>query len=180
MVTHPWGLREHEQRGDDTAKDFCPHVSPSRGFGDGQVSSAAAEAQGGGLQLCNLQCQGEKSPPGPSSRTLTHLAEAEMLLLAIFTSYFHRGPLTATDWGLHKGTGRGQRQPPRDEHGPHDRGKLTLMARCSPRAPCFPSPRHRTGTLQISPPIRDPSTLGSLQRSPSGVPRRLCHVPAHG
>lgn len=91
-----------------------------------------------------------------------------------FHILFPRGPLTATDSGSQEGNracGMGTDLMLRANR-PTCRGALP---RCR-----FLRPGRRVGTPQPSPPVRDLSTLGPLQRSPSGVPRRLCHVPAHG
>lgn len=64
-----------------------------------------AEGQGGGLQLCKLECRGEKSPQdlptGPPWAWLR--LRSCFQLLATFTSYCRWDPLTATNSGTLQG-----------------------------------------------------------------------------
>lgn len=162
MVTHPWGLRDREQRGgrDDPAKDSCPHVSPLWGFGDarGGIARSPPRRLRGREGVCssvNRSAGGRNStqdlPLGPP-RSWLRLRCCFQLLDPISTRVPSRPPTR----GLHKGTGRGQRQPLWDGHGPRAGGKLTPVAWCSPRGPHFPSPRCGASTPQSLPPVRDP------------------------
>lgn len=176
MVTHPLGLRDREQRGDDPAKDFCPHASPSRGFGDacrGVAGSPPLQLRGreGVCSSANWRGGGRNPPTGPSPGTPMRLAEAEMVLSAsghfyilfpLGSPHCHQLGVSARepagDRGSCCGMGTdpvpGANQPPR-------RGAL-------PRHPISPAPG--IGTAPPTP-AKDLSTLSALQRSQSGVPQ---------
>jgi len=155
MVTHPQGLRDHEQGGDDPAKDSCPHASPSWGFGDACRGIAWSllwlRGREGVCSSANGNARRGKNPQdfptGPPCAWLR--LRWCFQLLAVVMSYFH---LTATDSGSREGNRPG--------------AEAAIAARCSPKAPCFP--RHRASTPQSPPPVRDLSTLA---QSPIGGPQ---------